>query len=241
MDACHGFTSGQSLKLDLMKMAAARIKRDEHRLQLVKTISLKDLNPTEWSNFKNSGTLKFELNEKLFNQDYPGHYCRQVKALSLTFPGLLGPYQNICATLVQISSSTLLEPDIEAVKYLHDPSSGNASPGSLVQNLRPYQQIGLSLGLDDNGLANGGQDDRYLPFEGTGAHAEYVLTLPRHTQLSQGRLLESLTDVILTLVYQARDGGLSFANAVDALLETRAENNSSDTATLTQSVGRTQP
>lgn len=241
MDACHGFTTGQSLKLDLMKMAAARIKRDEHRLQLVKTISLKDLDTTEWSNFKNSGTLKFKLNEKLFNQDYPGHYCRQVKALSLTFPGLLGPYQNICATLVQISSSTLLEPDIETVKYLHDPSSGHASPGSLVQNLRPYQQIGLSLGLDDNGLVNGGQDDRYLPFEGTGAHAEYVLTLPRHMQPSQGRLLESLTDVILTLVYQTRDGGLSFASAVDALLETRAENNSSDTATLTQSVGRTQP
>jgi hypothetical protein len=61
-------------------------------------------------------------------------------------------------------------------------------------------------------------DDRYLPFEGTGAHAEYVLTLPRHESPSQGRLLDSLTDVILTVVYQARDGGKTFAGQVEDLL-----------------------
>ncbi|WDR33869.1 neuraminidase-like domain-containing protein [Pseudomonas serboccidentalis] len=229
MDTYHGFTTGQSLKLDLLRMASARIKRDEHRLQLVKTISLKNLDANRWESFKESGTLQIKLSEELFNEDYPGHYCRQVKGLSLTFPGLLGPYQNICATLVQISSSTLLEPDIEAVKYLHT-STGVAPPGSLVQNLRPYQQIGLSLGLDDNGLAQWMDDGRYLPFEGTGAHAEYVLTLPRSGQPSQERLLDSLTDVILTLVYQARDGGQSFARDVEDLLKSNAENNSPDKA-----------
>lgn len=232
MDTYHGFTTGQSLKLDLLRMAAARIKRDEHRLQLVKTISLKSLDATRWSSFKSSGKLDIKLNEKLFNEDYPGHYCRQAKALSLTFPGLLGPYQNICGTLVQISSSTLLEPDLEAVKYLHT-SSGVAPPGSLVQNLRPYQQIGLSLGLDDNGIAKWVDDGRYLPFEGTGAHAEYVLTLPRHEQPAQGRLLDSLTDVILTLIYSARDGGQLFASNVEDLLGPNAENNSTDKATRT--------
>jgi hypothetical protein len=165
MDACHGFTTGQSLKLDLLRMAAARIKRDEHRLQLVKTISLKNLDASAWATFKSSGTLSIKLNEKLFNEDYPGHYCRQVRGVSLTFPGLLGPYQNICATLLQISSSTLLEPNIEAVKFLHGLHAKNVPPGSLVQNLRPYQQIGLSLGLDDNGIATRMDDDRYLPFE----------------------------------------------------------------------------
>jgi hypothetical protein len=144
----------------------------------------------------------------------------------------LGPYQNICATLVQISSSTLLEPDLEAVKYLHT-SSGVAPPGSLVHNLRPYQQIGLSLGLDDDGIAKWVDDDRYLPFEGTGAHAEYVLTLPRYEQPSQASFLESLTDVILTLFYQARDGGQLFASDVEDLLKPNAENNSTDKATRT--------
>jgi hypothetical protein len=241
MDACHGFTTGQSLKLDLLRMAAARIKRDEHRLQLVKTISLRTLDSAAWADFKTSGTLAIKLNEKLFNEDYPGHYCRQVIGLSLTFPGLLGPYQNICATFVQITSSTLLEPDLEAVKYLHDPASGNPAPGTLVQNLRPYQQIGLSLGLDDNGIAMRIDDERYLPFEGTGVHAEYVLTLPRHDQLAQASLLGSLTDVILTLVYQARDGGQAFAAQVEELLQSSPVNYPPATAMRAQRAGKQLP
>jgi hypothetical protein len=221
MDSYHGFTAGYSLKLDLLKMATARIKRDERRLQLVKTISLKNLvTKDEWDSFIEDGKLTFNLNEKLFNQDYPGHYCRQVKRLSLTFPGLLGPYQNICAVLVQISSATLLEPDIKAVEYLHsNGTSLDPDGGSLVQNLRPYQKITLSHGLHDNGGSDNVDDGRYEPFEGTGAHASYVLTLPRPGEIVQQQILESLTDIILTLEYQARDGGDAFATLVEETLK----------------------
>lgn len=221
MDTYHGFTTGSSLKLDLQRMAASRIKRDEHRLQLVKTISLKTLmGETDWNEGIIQGKLEFKLNEKLFNEDYPGHYSRQVKGLSLTFPGLLGPYQNIRASLVQITSSTLLEPQIDAVKYLHGEEGFTPPPGSLVHNLRPYQQIGLSLGMDDNGMVDAMDDGRYAPFEGTGAHAHYVLKFPRFEQPAQASLLLSLTDIILTLRYQARDGGSGFAEEVETELGT---------------------
>ncbi|EJM16117.1 hypothetical protein PMI21_03044 [Pseudomonas sp. GM18] len=222
-DAHHGFTSGASLKVDLLQMAAARIKRDERRLQMVKTISLKELDEDNWKDFKGEGKankkgiLDFTLNEKLFNQDYPGHYRRQVLELRFTFPGLLGPYQNVCATLTQNSSSTVLEPEIATVQYLHD-GAGTPVPGSLVQNLRPYQQIGLSRGLDDNGIADWADDGRYRPFEGTGAHASYQLKFPRPDQPGQVSLLQSLTDIILTVIYQARDGGPGFASEVEGLL-----------------------
>ncbi|WPN59284.1 neuraminidase-like domain-containing protein [Pseudomonas sp. P9_31] len=242
MDTCHGFTTGASLKLDLLRMAAARIKRDERRLQLVKTISLKTLmGEVKWKEGLDIGKLEFELNEKLFDQDYPGHYCRQVQGLSLTFPGLLGPYQNICATLVQISSATTLEPEIKTVEHLHGVDGATPVLGSLVQNLRPYQQIGLSLGLDDNGIVDAVDDDRYAPFEKTGAHASYVLTFPRHGQPSQASLLQSLTDVILTLRYQARDGGANFATAVEGLLKSTSETSSPDQATGTTRARKTQP
>jgi hypothetical protein len=221
MDSYHGFTTGFSLKLDLLKMASARIKRDERRLQLVKTISLKNLSTeTDWNEFIGGESLTFELNEKLFNLDYPGHYCRQIKRLYLTFPGLLGPYQNICAVLVQISSATVLEPDIDAVKYLH--SNGTTTPpagNALVQNLRPYQQIALSRGLDDTGAFASSDDGHYESFEGTGAHAKYVLRLPRAKESStQQEILKSLTDVIVTVEYQAKDGGMDFATQVEEIL-----------------------
>ncbi|MCO8312359.1 neuraminidase-like domain-containing protein [Pseudomonas mandelii] len=233
MDTYHGFTSGQSLKLDLLRMSAARIKRDERRLQLVKTISLKSLGDTAWTEFKGNGKLQFDLTEASFNEDYPGHYCRQVKALSLTFPCLLGPYQNICATLVQLGSSIIVEPDIEAVKELHK-LPANAQTGSIVHNLRPYQQIGLSLGLEDGGMAIEENDDRYRPFEGTGAHATYVLTLPRPERPLQASLLKSLTDVILTLVYQARDGGPTFATEVEKLPVPEYQHISSDRPSISR-------
>jgi hypothetical protein len=110
-----------------------------------------------------------------------------------------------------------------------------------VQNLRPYQQIGLSLGLDDNGIAMRIDDERYLPFEGTGVHAEYVLTLPRHDQLAQASLLGSLTDVILTLVYQARDGGQAFAAQVEELLQSSPVNYPPATAMRAQRAGKQLP
>lgn len=223
MDTYHGLTAGNSLKLDLFKMAAARIKRDERRLELVKTISLRGLvGEGEWVDSIAAGKLNFSLNEKLFNEDYPGHYCRQVKRVALSFPGLLGPYENVRAVLVQINSATILEPNIAAVEYLH--SLGGGVParapdaGVLVQNLRPYQQVALSLGLDDSGTTGAFEDERYQSFEGTGAHAQYELTFPRHGQPEQQRHLESLTDIILTLTYRARDGGTTFAVAVEALL-----------------------
>jgi hypothetical protein len=221
MDSFHGFTAGFSLKLDLLKMEAARIKRNEHRLQLVKTISLKNLVPeADWQSFLKDGKLTFDLNEKLFNLDYPGHYCRQVKRLSLTFPGLLGPYQNICAVLVQTSSATILEPDIEAVIFLHGVGNPSApGVGSLVQNVRPYQQIALSRGLHDNGGIDNVDDGRYEPFEGTGAHGKYGLKLPRPGEIAQQQILKSLTDIILTLEYQARDGGEDFGRLVEDTLE----------------------
>ncbi|MCW1243936.1 neuraminidase-like domain-containing protein [Pseudomonas sp. SAICEU22] len=215
MDTYHGLTTGYSLKLDLLRMAAARIKRDEHRLELVKTISLRSLAEVDWADVIDTGKMRFSLNEKLFDEDYPGHYCRQVKRLALTFPGVLGPYENVRAVLVQLSSATTLEPDIGAVRYLHNPESPAPDTGTLVQNLRPYQQTAFSVGLDDSGITGFPDDERYQCFEGTGAHADYELTFPRVQEPAQKRLLESLTDVILTLTYQAKDGGPTFATEVE--------------------------
>ncbi|MCE1680996.1 hypothetical protein LWT40_23755, partial [Enterobacter hormaechei] len=40
----------------------------------------------------------------------------------MTLPTLIGPYQNVKATLTQTSSSTLLTADIKGVKRLNDPT-----------------------------------------------------------------------------------------------------------------------
>ncbi|WP_438299616.1 neuraminidase-like domain-containing protein [Pseudomonas sp. NMS19W] len=217
-DTRHGFTSGAALKMGLLQLSAARIQRHERQMEITKTFSLSQLvGEDEWSNFITSGSLSFSLKESHFANDYPQHYCRQIVELTCTCPGLLGPYENLCAILMQLGSSTMLQPDIDTFKYLYD-DSGEPTPGALVQNLRPYQQIGLSRGVDDNGIVDRAPSDRLLPFEGTGVHGNYKITFPRPTRDSQANLLQSLTDFILTVSYRARDGGPLFGSAVEAVL-----------------------
>jgi hypothetical protein len=75
-----------------------------------------------------------------------------------------------------------------------------------MESRRANQQIALSTGVDDNGLFTlNFNDERYLPFEYTGAVSKWQLTFPNPEK--QKNLLESLTDVIVHVSYTARVGG----------------------------------
>jgi hypothetical protein len=75
-----------------------------------------------------------------------------------------------------------------------------------MEGRRPNQQIALSTGIDDNGLFTlSFNDERYLPFEYTGAISKWRLTFPNPE--AQKDLLASLTDNIVHLSYTARAGG----------------------------------
>lgn len=225
LDAYHGLTAPEYLQLALLKLEAAYIKRNERRLTLVKTIALSQwVSPEEWADLL-KGTLDhldFQITQKMLDEDYPGHYCRQIVLLELTFPALLGPYENIRAVLTQLGSHTATEPTLESVRYLHKPPSADPLPEGVINNVRPYQQICVSDGLTDNGTAGVDLDStRYGPFEGTGAVSSWRLSFPRHDQPPQQALFHSLTEIVVRLVYSARDGGPDFADDVESELRAR--------------------
>lgn len=226
-DTFHGLTAAYSLKLDLLKMESAYLKRNERRIELVKTISLKKLleggsedDQTHWKELLTGdrGTLDFTLGQQLFDEDYPGHYCRQISSVAITFPAVLAPYQDVRAILMQVGSYTATQPTLDSVKYLHNPLSSTPIPSGVILNVRPHQQIGVSKGLEDNGIVMDFDNSRYLPFEGTGAVSTWRLTFPRHGCTPQQTLRNSLTDIILHLGYTAKDGGTAFAAAVEGEL-----------------------
>ena len=163
---------------------------------------------------KNKGECEFEFTEKLFDYDYPGHYFRVIKALSITIPVVVGPYQTVKATLTQLRSDTLLSPDTDGLDYLLGVSE-TSSP-SVRTNWRAYQSIAISKGVNDSGLFElNFNDDRYLPFEGTGAVSKWKLSMPKATNHFD---FDTLSDVIINLKYTAaQDRGLK--KAVEGLLE----------------------
>ncbi len=235
-DSYRGLLVGETLKLNLQQMEVAYLSRDERCLEITKTVSLKQLiggqdkwqealeilcgrsksgsrkppsNGVEVSN----GSVSFQLTELMFDQDYPGHYLRQLVNVSISLPAVVGPYQNVRAILTQTSNALVLKPDTTLVTSL---IKGTALQGdNLKTNQRASQQIALSTGINDSGLfvLNFG-DERYLPFEGTGAVSNWTLSFPRHDKTDQKALLESLTDVIVCIRYTARDGGKTFGDAV---------------------------
>lgn len=212
-DSYHGLLVGETLTLNLQQMESAWLSRNERRLELVKTVSLKQLDSDALNSLIADGKTQFSLSESLFDNDYPGHYLRQIKFVTVSLPALVGPYQDVRMTLTQSGSRTLLKADIDGVNYLNDNTTGSA--GNIVTNLRASQQVAVSQGINDSGMfmLNFG-DERYLPFEGTGAVSDWQISFPNATSTQQQAVLQSLNDVIIQVHYTAAYGGSTFEQAV---------------------------
>ncbi|VVQ00602.1 hypothetical protein PS925_02272 [Pseudomonas fluorescens] len=200
----RGLGAGEELKMSLQRMHADYLKNNRRDLEIRKTVSLKDLaskypkvvgNKT-WEEIKealnDSGSCEFELTQEMFDDDYKdqNHYLRRIKTISVTLPISIGPYKDICAVLTQNYSKVEMA----------------ATAGTAKENLRVSQQIALSHGTDDNGMFQlDFQDERYLPFEYTGAISRWSLAL---TNLAdRPAQIKSLTDIIVHVCYTARREG----------------------------------
>jgi hypothetical protein len=81
-------------------------------------------------------------------------------------------------------------------------------------NVGAVQSIALSSGVNDSGMFEFNfRDERYLPFENTGAIGTYQLELPTVVQQFN---YNTITDVILHIHYTAHEGGGTLQTTVEA-------------------------
>lgn len=210
-DTYRGLAAGEALKLDLLRMDAAYLARNDRKLEITKTVSIRQLPvstedaPTlnkSWDavveRLNKEGIAEFELTQPMLDADYPSHYLRRIRRLSVSLPVTVGPYQDIRATLTQTYNAVQMT---------------TATDAPLKENMRASQQIAISSGVDDDGLFTFNFDDeRYLPFEGTGVISRWTLTFPNHE--SQKPMIESITDIIVHIRYTAKDRGVSPARRI---------------------------
>ncbi|NEQ05873.1 MAG: hypothetical protein F6K37_07910 [Moorea sp. SIO4E2] len=207
-----GLLAGESLMLELNQLEKAYLDGNERRLEIEKIVSLGQLDPQAFLELKTTGECHFSFDEKLFALDFPSHYCRQIKTIELSIPAVVGPYQNINATLTQDGDKVLIKPDTNAVKWLLTLEGNEPDTGTLRQDWRKNQQIAISKGVNDSGMfVLNFQEERYLPFEGTGAISDWILKMPKANNSFD---FESITDVIITLRYTALQGGSTISNTV---------------------------
>ncbi|WP_264328552.1 MULTISPECIES: neuraminidase-like domain-containing protein [unclassified Wolbachia] len=203
----EGLLAGHSLKFALEQMAKEYLDNNERALEITKTIPL---SPIAINELKTQGSCKFALTEKMFDLDFPGHYCRKIKSIRITIKAEVAPYQDIHATLQQTANRVVLKPEIEAIRSLLDENNELSDNQSLRVNCNTNQQIAISKGnQEDSGLFElNFNDERYLPFEGTGAVSDWILELQN---------TEKVSDVIIHLDYTAFNGGKELSNKVKAL------------------------
>jgi len=203
----NGLLAGERLHQDLKRLEIAYLDQNRREYELTKHISLRRLDPKALVDLcvKDDGkcTCEFDVPEWLFDLDTPGNYLRRIKSVSVSIPSVTGPYTSVNCKL------TLLKSEVR-----HD-STGLTSPGYLRLRDRDdsrftdyfgaTEAIVTSTGSADSGMFETQlRDERFLPFEGNGVISTWRLELPaEYPQFDYS----TISDVILTFRYTARDGG----------------------------------
>ena len=206
-DSLHqGLLAGEKLIYDLKRMEVAYLDQYKREYEIQKPISLAMINGGALQTLRETGTCQFELPEILFDLDFPGQYFRRIKAVRLTIPCVTGPHTSVSAKLTLLGSTfrkdaTLADP----TKYPYQGASSSATDPRFVQDPVGIQAIAVGTAQNDPGLFElNFRDERYLPFEGAGAISRWQLDLPTAAPQFD---YDTITDVVMTLSYTAREGG----------------------------------
>ena len=196
-----GLLAGEKLYHDLKRMEVDYLDQNRREYEITKHVSLVQLDPLALIQLKQTGECFVSLPETLFDLDYPGHYMRRIKSVSVTIPCITGPYTSVNCTL------TLLKSSIRHASTLPSGYARDLENEDLrfSDNIGSIQSIVTSNAQNDSGLFETSlRDERYLPFEGAGTISEWRLELPRDFRSFE---YDTISDVVQHIRYTAREGG----------------------------------
>ncbi len=212
-DLHKGLLAGEQLHLALRQMERSFLDQNRRDYEITRHVSLLLHDPVALMELKQTGICEIDLPEAFFDADYPGHYMRRIKTVSVTIPAVVGPYTSVNCTLTLLTNKTRVKP-IVGDSYME---RLDTEDDRFVSNFASIQSVATSSGQNDSGLFElNFRDERYLPFEGAGAASRWRLELPRNTNAFD---FETISDVVLHLRYTAREGGVMLSKAARETLE----------------------
>ena len=223
-----GLLAGEGLQYDLRRLEAAYLEQNPREMELTKHHSLLMLDPLAVVQLRETGKCFLGLSEEIFDLDYPGHYYRRIKSVSLTLPCVTGPYTTIACTLRLLKNSVRINTASGDNGYPRntDEQGLPTDDARFVENNIPVKAIAASSGQNDSGVFElNFRDERYLPFEGAGAISQWSLELfndlpsnnPDPGNPDFGKPLRqfdygTISDAILHIKYTAREDAGPFKN-----------------------------
>jgi hypothetical protein len=223
-----GLLSGEKLQYDLRRLETAYLEHNRREFELTKHVSLALLDPMALVKLRETGRCFINLPEEVFDLDYPGHYFRRVKSVSITLPCVVGPYTTISCTLRLLKNSIRINTKNGDNGYPRntDVDGLPADDDRFIENNIPVKAIAASNAQNDSGVFElSFRDERYLPFEGAGAISQWSLEMfndlpannPDPGNPDFGKPLRqfdysTISDAILHIKYTAREDAGSFKN-----------------------------
>ncbi|EDN96660.1 hypothetical protein SS1G_01586 [Sclerotinia sclerotiorum 1980 UF-70] len=212
--AQDGLLAAETLYLDLRRLESAQLEVPGADYNISKTVSLKDFDPLALVKLRATGTTDFSIGEMLYDMDFPGHFMRRIRSVSVSVPSTLEAGTSTNAVL------TLLEHKYRVTQNAADYAASQSSAGSEAfrTDRIPITSIAVSSGTKDSGVFElNFSGPRYMPFEGAGAISTWRLEFPspiRHFDY------ETISDVQLHVQYTAYEGGPTLRKAAkDAVIQ----------------------
>jgi hypothetical protein len=222
-DGLHeGLLTGERLSTSLRAMEKAYHDQNRREHELVTRLSLRVDFPLAFLQLKITGSCEIEIPEWRLDREYPGHYLRRIKSVSLTIPCVAGPYMGVHCKLTLLSSATRIEPTLLDVEDCCSPGctcdccqrlryETIKDDPRIVRRYGATEAIATSTGQNDSGLFElNFRDERYLPFEYSGAVSRWRIELPMETNAFD---IDTVSDLIFQLSYTAREGGARLETA----------------------------
>jgi len=213
----EGLLAGEQLYVGLKQLEAAYQNERGHDYEITKLISLSQINPLAVIQLRETGKCEFIVPEVFFDMDYPGHYKRRIKSVSISIPCIAGPYTGINATL-RLLENKFRNTAIGGKKYEEDTEATDERFSSYII---PIAAIAAGTAQNDSGMFElNFKDERYLPFEGAGVISKWRLELPTFRQFEY----HSISDAIIHLRYTASEGGERLKSAATKSLSKQLAN-----------------
>jgi hypothetical protein len=217
----EGLLAGERLLLDIKRMEMAYHEQNQREYELTKHVSLLQVDPRALVELRSTGSCTVQLPESLFDLDGSGHYFRRLKSVSLSIPCVSGPYASVACTLTLLRSSTRIS---SLVGDGYERADTNDTRFS--DHLGSVQSIVTSSAQSDSGLFETNlRDERYLPFEYSGAISTWQLRLPADPRKNDPQSFDysTLADVVLHVRFTAREGGKPLRDAAMEALKSRID------------------
>jgi hypothetical protein len=186
----RGLTGSARLVVDITRLDQYAFDTAKRKLQMTKLISLAQNFPSEFQQFRETGVMNFELTNKLFDYDFPGHYLRLINTVKTTVVGLIPVYDQIKATLTSDATSYTV--------------IGGTTFQKVAIRRAELDAVALTAATNATGLfeLQPAQSDFLNPFEGMGIESRWEFKMPKFSNRMD---FDNIADILITVEYTALD------------------------------------